>query len=212
MPETMPNHSAASLPTRERQLLEDLYRGRSLSPYTPGQTIPLSSDEWVIVCRGVVQLTTLYPNGGEALLGFAGPSMPLGSPLTMLDPYQATALTAVDVLRLPAAEVEASEPLSQGLLKQVLRRLRQTEALLALAGRRRVEDRLRQLLSLLAVELGSPVAAGVRIQVRLTHQDLANAIGTTRVTVTRLLNRFRQQGWITLDKHRHLVIKLSDAA
>ncbi|MEN9221521.1 MAG: Crp/Fnr family transcriptional regulator, partial [Thermostichus sp. BF3_bins_97] len=90
--------------------------------------------------------------------------------------------------------------------------LRQTEALLALAGRRRVEDRLRQLLSLLAGELGSPTAAGIRINVRLTHQDLANAIGTTRVTITRLLNRFRQQGWITLDKHRHLVIKLPNAA
>lgn len=211
MPETMPSHSAASLTTQERQLLEDLYRGRNLTPYTSGQKIPLLPEEWVIVCRGVVQLTTSYPNGSEALLGFAGPSMPLGSPLTLLDPYQATALTAVDVLRLSAAEVEASEALSQGLLKQVMRRLRQTEALLALAGRRRVEDRLRQLLSLLAVELGSPVAGGVRIQVRLTHQDLANAIGTTRVTITRLLNRFRQQGWITLDKHRHLVIKLADA-
>lgn len=211
MPEAMPSHFAAGLSTRERQLLEDLYRSRSLSPYTPGQVIPLFPDEWVIVCRGVVQLTTLYPNGGEALLGFAGPSMPLGSPLTMLEPYQAKALTAVDVLRLPAAEVEASEILSQGLLKQVVRRLRQTEALLALAGRRRVEDRLRQLLSLLAVELGSPVATGVRLQVRLTHQDLANAIGTTRVTITRLLNRFRQQGWVAVDKNRHLVIKLAHA-
>ncbi|MFQ3613052.1 MAG: Crp/Fnr family transcriptional regulator [Cyanobacteriota bacterium] len=212
MPETMPSPSAASLTTRERQLLEDLYRGRNLTPYTCGQRIPLPPEEWVIVCRGVVQLTTSYPNGSEALLGFAGPSMPLGSPLTMLDPYQATALTAVDVLRLSAAEVETSEALSQGLLKQVMRRLRQTEALLALAGRRRVEDRLRQLLSLLAVELGSPVAGGVRIQVRLTHQDLANVIGTTRVTITRLLNRFRQQGWITVDRHRHLVLKLVDAA
>jgi transcriptional regulator, Crp/Fnr family len=209
MPETMPGHFAAGLPTRERQLLEDLYRGRSLSPYSPGQVIPLFPEEWVIVCRGVVQLTTLYPNGGEALLGFAGPSMPLGSPLTMLDTYQAKALTAVDVLRLPAAEVEASATLSQGLLKQLVRRLRQTEALLALAGRRRVEDRLRQLLSLLAVELGSPMATGVRLQVRLTHQDLANAIGTTRVTITRLLNRFRQQGWIAVDKNRHLIIKLA---
>lgn len=211
MPETMPSHSVPSLTTRERQLLEDLYRERNLTPYTPGQTIPLPPEEWVIVCRGFVQLTTSYPNGGEAVVGFAGPSMPLGSPLTLLDPYQATALTAVDVLRLSAAEVESSEALSQGLLKQVIRRLRQTEALLALVGRRRVEDRLQQLLSLLAVELGSPVAGGVRLQVRLTHQVLANVIGTTRVTITRLLNRFRQQGWITLDKHRHLVIKLEEA-
>jgi CRP-like cAMP-binding protein len=51
----------------------------------------------------------------------------------------------------------------------------------------------------------------VRLQVRLTHQDLANAIGTTRVTITRLLNRFRQQGWVAVDKNRHLVIKLAHA-
>ena len=204
-PETTPNPWVK----QERQLLEDLYRGRSLSSYSPRQIIPLPPEEWVIVCRGVVQLSTVYANGSEAILGFAGPSMPLGSPLTRLDPYQAKALTAVDVLRLSSAEVEASESLSQGLLKQLVRRLRQTEALLALAGRRRVEERLRQLLVLLAVELGSPIATGVRLQVRLTHQDLANAIGTTRVTITRLLNRFRQQGWIAVDKNRHLIIKLA---
>ncbi|MFS8898184.1 Crp/Fnr family transcriptional regulator [Synechococcus sp. H65.1] len=204
-PETTPNPWVK----QERQLLEDLYRGRSLSSYSPRQIIPLPPEEWVIVCRGVVQLSTVYTNGSEAILGFAGPSMPLGSPLTRLDPYQAKALTAVDVLRLSAAEVEASETLSQGLLKQLVRRLRQTEALLALAGRRRVEERLRQLLVLLAVELGSPLSTGVRLQVRLTHQDLANTIGTTRVTITRLLNRFRQQGWIAVDKNRHLIIKLA---
>jgi len=204
-PETTPNPWVK----QERQLLEDLYRGRSLSSYSPRQIIPLPPEEWVIVCRGVVQLSTVYANGSEAILGFAGPSMPLGSPLTRLDPYQAKALTAVDVLRLSSAEVEASESLSQGLLKQLVRRLRQTEALLALAGRRRVEERLRQLLVLLAVELGSPIATGVRLQVRLTHQDLANTIGTTRVTITRLLNRFRQQGWIAVDKNRHLIIKLA---
>ncbi len=204
-PETTPNPWVK----QERQLLEDLYRGRSLSSYSPRQIIPLPPEEWVVVCRGVVQLSTVYTNGSEAILGFAGPSMPLGSPLTRLDPYQAKALTAVDVLRLSSAEVEASETLSQGLLKQLVRRLRQTEALLALAGRRRVEERLRQLLVLLAVELGSPLSTGVRLQVRLTHQDLANTIGTTRVTITRLLNRFRQQGWIAVDKNRHLIIKLA---
>ncbi|MFS8885857.1 Crp/Fnr family transcriptional regulator [Synechococcus sp. H70.2] len=204
-PETTPNPWVK----QERQLLEDLYRGRSLSSYSPRQIIPLPPEEWVVVCRGVVQLSTVYTNGSEAILGFAGPSMPLGSPLTRLDPYQAKALTAVDVLRLSSAEVEASETLSQGLLKQLVRRLRQTEALLALAGRRRVEERLRQLLVLLAVELGSPLSTGVRLQVRLAHQDLANTIGTTRVTITRLLNRFRQQGWIAVDKNRHLIIKLA---
>lgn len=197
-----------SFPSRERQILEDLYRERTLTPYTMGQTIPLYPDEWVVVCRGVVQISTFYTNGNEALIGFAGPSMPVGLPLTALDPYQATALTDVDILRLSATEVESSEILAQGLLRHMIRRLRQTEALLALSGRRRVEDRLQQLLGLLALEIGTPTPTGIRLNVRLTHQNLANAIGTTRVTITRLLNRFRQQGWLSFDKQRHLLLKL----
>ncbi|NJK62646.1 MAG: Crp/Fnr family transcriptional regulator [Synechococcaceae cyanobacterium SM2_3_1] len=193
-------------PTRERQLLEDLYRERTLHPYTMGQQIPLYPEEWVIVCRGVVQLSTFYPNGNEAVLGFAGPSMPLGFPLTALNPYQATAMTDVDILRLAASELENSQELARGLVKHLIRRLRQTEALLALSGRRRVEDRLQQLLALLAMELGTSTPEGTRLNVRLTHQNLANAIGTTRVTITRLLNRFREEGWLSSDKQRHLVI------
>ncbi|MDX2270761.1 MAG: Crp/Fnr family transcriptional regulator [Cyanobacteriota bacterium] len=200
---------AAGVPSRERQLLEDLYRERTLHPYASGQAIPLHPDEWVVVCRGYVQISTFYANGNEALLGFAGPSMPLGSPLTALDPYQATALSDVDVLRLSTAEVEASEVLAKGLLRHLIRRLRQTEALLALSGRRRVEDRLQNLLALLALEMGSPTTTGTRLNVRLTHQNLANSIGTTRVTITRLLNRFRQEGWLTIDKNRHFVLRLS---
>lgn len=191
---------------KERQLLEDLYRARPLHPYTTGQLIPLNLDEWVIVCRGVVQLSTFYNNGNESLIGFVGPSMPLGFPLTILDTYQAAALTDVDLLRIPAGEVEGSSELARGLLRQVVRRLRQTEALLALSGRRRVEDRLQQVLALLSVELGVSTTQGTRISVRLTHQNLANAIGTTRVTVTRMLNRLKDEGFLSFDKHRHLIL------
>jgi CRP-like cAMP-binding protein len=42
--------------------------------------------------------------------------------------------------------------------------------------------------------------------VRLTHQMLANAIGTTRVTITRLLGDLQSQGRISFDSDRHLVI------
>ncbi len=210
MPNPAPFGSISAAAGRERQVLEELYRERTLNPFSTGQQIPLFSDEWVIVCRGVAQISTFYPNGNEALIGFAGPSMPLGLPLTALDPYQATAMTDVDVLRLSVAEVESSEVLSKGLLRHVIRRLRQTEAMLALSGRRRVEDRLQQLLALLAMELGSATPEGTRLNVRLTHQNLANAIGTTRVTITRLLNRFREQGWLVFDKQRHMILSFPE--
>ncbi|MGG6270570.1 Crp/Fnr family transcriptional regulator [Leptolyngbya sp. AN03gr2] len=189
-----------------RQLLEQLYRERTLQPFRSGQTIPLRPDELWIVCRGVVVLNTLHPTGDEALLGVATPSMPFGLPLTWITPYSAIALTDVDLLPLALAEIERSPALCQGLFRHLSRRLQQAEAFLALSGCRRVEERLKQLLILLQHEVGQPAQRGTRLQVRLTHQQLANAIGTTRVTVTRLIGQLKQEGWLSIDAKRHIIL------
>lgn len=189
-----------------RQLLEQLYRERTLQPFRSGQTIPLRPDELWIVCRGVIVLNTLHPTGDEALLGVATPSMPFGLPLTWITPYNAIALTDVDLLPLTLAEVERSPALCQGLFRHLSRRLQQAEAFLALSGCRRVEERLKQLLILLQHEVGQPAQRGTRLHVRLTHQQLANAIGTTRVTVTRLIGQLKQEGWLAVDSKRHIIL------
>lgn len=190
-----------------RQLLEELYQGRGLSFYSNGQTIPMSPQDICIVCRGVVLLSTLYPNGDEVLLGLASPSMPFGLPLTSIYSYHATALSDVDLMRLNVAEIEQSPTLSLGIWQNLNRRLCQTEAILALVGHRRVKDRLCQLLCLLKQEIGQPSAEGTRLGVKLTHQNLANAIGTTRVTVTRLLGQLRDEGWLKIDRNRYIIIR-----
>ncbi|GAB4216398.1 MAG: Crp/Fnr family transcriptional regulator [Synechococcales cyanobacterium] len=190
----------------ERRLLEDLYRGRHLVSYKLGQLIPLHADELVLVCRGIVQLGTVHSNGDEALLGLVGAGVPLGLSLTLLNPYYAKAVTAVDVLRITLDDVERDPDIAGRLWKPLVQRIRQSEALLALTGKRRVSDRLHHFLELLAMEHGQPTEEGTRLGVRLTHQDIASAIGTTRVTVTRLLNQWRQEGLITLDSQRHLIL------
>ncbi len=192
-------------------LLEQLYRDRALLPYPMGQTIPLQPDEVLIVCRGIVQLFTIQPDGGETLLGLAGPSMPLGLPLTVVHPYWAIALTDVDVLTLPMAEIESSSVLMAGIYRHLTLRLQQTEAWLALAGKRLVVDRLQQFLVMLAQDFGQVEPQGVRIPMRLTHYQLATALGTTRVTITRLLKDLKDQGWLRLDQ-RHLVLQVDPGA
>jgi CRP-like cAMP-binding protein len=189
-----------------RQFLEELYQGRTLQAFRAGQVVPLKPETIWIVCRGVVQLNTLYPNGDEALLGLVCSSMPFGQPLSLIHPYQALALSDVDLMALTMAEVLQSPTLAQEIFQHLIRRLRQTEAMLAMAGCRRVEDRLRQLLLLLEMEIGQSTPEGTRLSVRLTHQHLASAICTTRVTVTRLLGKLKEEGWLKLDSDRHIVL------
>jgi CRP-like cAMP-binding protein len=188
-------------------VLEQLYRERTLTPYAAGRTLPLRRNEVLIVCRGVVQLYTIQQDGSETLLGLAGPSVPIGLPLTVVDPYWATALTDTDVLPLSMAEIETSPILMAGICRHLMLRLQQSEAWLAIAGKRLVADRLRQLLLLIAQDFGQVETCGVRIPVRLTHHQLATAIGTTRVTVTRLLKEFREEGWLQI-QHRYLILQM----
>jgi CRP-like cAMP-binding protein len=197
-----------TLKTSQRNLvalLEQLYRERSLTPHPATRSIPLRRTEIYVVCRGIVQLHTIHPDGSETLLGLVGPSMPFGLPLTTVDPYWATALTHVDLLPLSMAEVETSPALMSGIFAHLVRRLQQSEAWLALSGKRLVADRLQQLLLLLAQEFGQVETEGVRLTLRLTHHQLATIIGTTRVTVTRLLRDFRNEGWLTINQ-RQLII------
>ena len=133
--------------------------------------------------------------------------MPIGLPLTVVDPYWATSLTDVDVLPLSMAEIESSPMLMAGICRHMMLRLQQSEAWLSISGKRLVADRLRQLLLLIAQDFGQVETCGVRIPVRLTHHQLATAIGTTRVTVTRLLKDFKEEGWLQTQQ-RYLILQL----
>jgi CRP-like cAMP-binding protein len=179
--------------------------------YKRGSRIPLATDSIWIVRQGLVQLGSLYPNGEESLLGIVSPTMPFGLPLTKVDPYNAIALTDVVLIKQSMSQIQQSPALAQLVNQQSTYRLRQTEAILAMLGYRRIEDRLRQFLILLAGEIGETTPTGIRLSVRLTHQIIANATGTTRVTTTRLLGVLKQEGWLSLDHNHHIILTRSAA-
>lgn len=186
----------------------DITQERPLHTFSKGEIIPLLPTCIWIVSHGVVKLNTMSETGDEILIGLVAPSMPFGSGMTSLPTYQATTLSeTVKLVSVSPAEISNCPRLSQTLLPLFNQRLRQTELLLAIAGKRQVRDRLYHLLLLLKQEIGLPVAHGTRLTVRLTHQDLADACCTTRVTITRLLGQFHKQGKIMFDSKHHLIIR-----
>lgn len=186
----------------------DAEQERPLHTYSKGELIPLTPTYVWVVSQGIVKLTTMSESGDEVLIGLVGLSMPFGSGMTTLPTYQASALSeTVQLVCFSSREISISPSLTQALLPQINHRLRQTEWLLAIAGKRQVKDRLHHLLLLLKQEIGVPVAEGTRLSVRLTHQDLADACCTTRVTITRLLGQLHKQGKIEFDSKHHLILK-----
>jgi PAS domain S-box-containing protein len=185
----------------------DISQDRPKHFYSKGEFIPLEPSQLYVVCKGLVKLTTISESGEEVLVGLVGSSMPFGSSLTSLTTYQAIALSPnVELVCISLAEIGTSPGLSQALLPQISDRLRQTETLLAISGKRHVKDRLDYFLLFLKKEFGQKVAEGTRLSIRLTHQELADACCTTRVTITRLLSKLQQQGKVTFDCKHHILL------
>lgn len=179
---------------------------RRLHFYDRGEEIPLVSQGVWQITRGVVQLHKLNMQGEETLLGWAHSQHFFGLWFTGLDTFQAKSLSDVYLRWYSTSEIEKDPILTQTILNQIIHRLKQTEELLAIAGLKKVEERLMELLKLLSREIGENHEKGKRLHIRLTHQNLANAINSTRVTVTRLLGELQKQGLISFDRHRHLII------
>lgn len=189
-----------------REILESSYQKRNLVHLTPGSSVPLLKNTIWLVVRGMVKLGAVSIHGDELLLGLAGPNEPFGDPLSNVEAYEAITLSDTDLLCLSCAEIEQSPHLAMALMQAVASRYRQAESLLALLGLRRVEERVRGFLELLAQEYGQPCSTGLRLNLRLTHQEMASTLSTTRVTVTRVIGLLRDEGWLSIDAQRHLVI------
>ena len=175
--------------------------------YHKGEIIPLNPQVIWQVRSGLVKLTTFSQSGQEVLVGLAGASAVFGSSLTALPLYEATVLADTQLCCIPLSDFATSGELKQQLLPQISQRLKQTELLLAVYGQPRVADRLHSLLRLLKQEIGQPVADGTRLLARFTHEELATACCTTRVTITRLLTQLQQQKKLSVDSQRHLILK-----
>lgn len=182
-------------------------KDRPIHFYNKGEVIPLEPNKLWLVSQGVVKLATMSERGEEMLIGLVRDSMIFGSSLTALQTYEAIALSKVQIVSIPLTEISQSPRLSQVLLPLISQRLRQTESFLSIYGQLRVEDRLQHLLELLKHEIGQPVENGMRLCVRLTHQDFASACCTTRVTITRLIGKLQQEGKVTFDAHNHLILR-----
>jgi len=75
---------------------------------------------------------------------------------------------------------------------------------------RDVKSRVARTLFDLAERHGTRSPQGVRIELKLTHQELANLVGTARETITRILAEFQDAGCLTVEG-RHLVIRDQEA-
>jgi CRP-like cAMP-binding protein len=172
-----------------------------------GDEIPLFAEGWWQIDRGLVQLTANYDDGEQVIFGWASDGHWFGYRGSEIIDYQALAFSDVYLRWWRLEEIENSPRLSQTLFPQLSQRMRQSELLVIINGRRRADERLRGLLSLLKQEFGEAYIEGkTRLHYKFTHQQLASSIATTRVTVSRMMGDLQDRGYVNFDRRRHLLL------
>jgi CRP/FNR family transcriptional regulator len=172
-----------------------------------------------VVRDGVVGLFKIWENGDQnivavlptgALFGLTALANLLGQGAPPERLYHARALTPASVCRIRREALRDALHARPTMVAQILGlavdRIRDLQCFTAYPSRQQVDRRLLVLLLMLQEKLGEPSPHGVRIRARLSHEDLAQMISTTRPTITRLLLRFTREGLLSTDG-RHLCLR-----
>jgi CRP-like cAMP-binding protein len=151
--------------------------------YHRGDLILPETNTVIEIQKGVVALNVVHHDGAQVLLGLCGPGQTLiGHPHDTCS-LQLVAHTDSAVTFRSWAEAAGSP----GFNERLRSRLQHLEAWAAMQARPNLDQRIMGLLSLLADQFGEPHEHGTLINIRITHIQLASAVGTTRSTITRTL-------------------------
>jgi CRP/FNR family transcriptional regulator len=154
-----------------------------------------------LVCSGRVKLTTSSTEGRILIVKIAEPGEVLGASATILGkPYEVSAETIEpsqlnfikrdDFLNFLVTRPEACMHAAQQLSDKYHAAQREIRSL---GLSQTTGEKLAKLLLDWCKSGGEVTSKGVRIKVLLTHEEIAQMIGTTRETVTRLLSDFKRR-------------------
>jgi CRP-like cAMP-binding protein len=151
---------------------------------------PLDTQSLWKIERGIVRSFTYNEAGTRSILGYWGREDVVGSPLSRLNPYGIECVTDVKARAL-------SKSAWQDDVAAILSHNQQTEELLCINSYERTHQRLLHFLVWLAKKFGQNIQGGKLLALPLTHEAIADSVGSTRVTVTRLLKQFEREGVIS---------------
>ncbi len=189
---------------------QEHYRYRTFSK---DERIPARSGLLYLVQRGAVRLvgtaqvsakTSHSPSQlsqqtiEEAFLGFVGAGQPFE--IVAQSPFTLSAYSHLDqtsVLWMYWHDLDNWPHFRREVLDAFRYQHQRKLLWLSTLGQRKTIDRLLGFLTLLIEEFGEPTQEGYCLPFPLTHAQIGSAIGSTRVTVTRLMGKLRHKGLIS---------------
>ncbi len=168
----------------------------------------LPGDYMYVIREGRVKVTKSSEDGREKILDFfdAGnffgdmslfDQAPRSASVKTLEPCRLLALSRRDVLDV----LRRSPDLALAVIQVLIHRLRETDEQASSMSFQRVKARTQGLLERIAQQQDD----GRRLTPALTHQQIADMIGTSRETVTRVVKQLKQDSWLGQEGKRYVV-------
>lgn len=191
------------------QRVEGRSRSRTFAAGSPIYLPSEAAESVFLLAKGLVKVSHLTGDGKESILAFVEAGELFGE-LAIFDEAERSeyveAVDAATVVMIPTDEMQRlmaeNGDVALGITKMVgLRRQRierRLKNLLFLPN----HDRLVHLLLDLADQFGVYTDDGIRLRVKLSHQDMANLIGSTRETVTVTLGQLRSEGCVECGRRK----------
>lgn len=179
---------------------------RIMSPDDPRERIH-------IVKRGSVRLYRLTADGRRLTLGIYEKGTILGD-MQMLGQERvpgayAEAIDEVTICTVTPDElcefIERYPRVGINIIRHLARRLENAESDLEAMAYQTVGQRFARKLTELASRFGTETADGTLIQARITQQELAEMIGTTRETLAHTLSDFKRRGLVETMERRFVI-------
>ncbi|HLX59262.1 MAG TPA: Crp/Fnr family transcriptional regulator [Ktedonobacteraceae bacterium] len=176
----------------------------------PGQVL-------YMIKEGKVKICIISPDGQEISLAVLGKGEHFGE-FALLDGLprsaDAIALEKVECYTLQRSDfhnaIMRNPKIAIQVLEALTRRLRNTDQMVEDLIFLDVYGRVAKKLLELADAHGIKSEDGVRIDVRLTQQELASMVGASRESVNKVMGYFTEKDFISTDKHRITLHRIAD--
>ena len=150
----------------------------------------------VVVLSGIVATRALHPGGSQSLMGLFS-----SGDVLLAHPHESC---HVELVAHTDTQVAVHRWQDVAWTPEYAHRVWRTQTYLtawsSIQSRTRIDRRLLGLLMLLAERFGQPKEVGwVEIDLRLTYQQLADAAGASRPTVSRVLSDLLPMGIVRFD-------------
>lgn len=198
----------------EMQEMEKITRMEEVKKRQPLYLTGDPSSNVYLLKKGRVKIANTAPSGKEVTFDILEPGEVFGELDVLEDAPRSTSAETLDdavICVIPRKDFDqylAMHPTVMfKLTKLIGLRLKKIQSRVEDLVFREVPARLAHLLSELGKTEGVAEKQGIRLKVKLTHQEMANLIGCSRETVSTTMGQFRDDGLIQIDGRTITILK-----